>query len=187
MTNIKEKLPQKVTAKKKKPNLSWLPEKYKQKYESTDLLYSYCVELFSKLEAAKRDDIPETTMRIWFMEFIRLGWTKAMVAKRYDGLLRKPKYGAIDFSDWVNAVPVYGEDEFLSMVKVRIDQMIHKGKYLIEHKEEITAISEWEREAIEIAIAKEIEFEIMNEKLKRVDEYKEKRREELRSKKKRKA
>lgn len=117
------------------------------------------------------------------MEFIRLGWTKAMVAKRYDGLLKKPKYGAIDFSDWVNAVPVYGEDEFLAMVKTRIDQTIQRGKYLLLHYDKITDLTNEDREAIELALAKDIEFEVMNEKLKKIDDYKEKRREELRKKK----
>lgn len=158
MTNIEKNSPQKAIQ-RKKPKLNWLPEKYEHEYQATDLTYSYCVELFSKLEAAKRDNIPETTMRTWFIEFIRLGWTKAMVTKRYDGLLRKPKYGAIDFSDWVNAVPIYGEDEINLIVKRRIENLIWQGKHIINNIDNLDAtIIEQEREAIEVAVIKELEY-----------------------------
>lgn len=117
------------------------------------------------------------------MEFIRLGWTKAMVAKRYDGLLRKPKYGAIDFSDWVNAVPVYAEDEINFLVSQRMNSIIQKGEYLIKHKDKILSLTDEEKRIIEVTLARELEATAINEKLIAVDNYKEKRREELRKKK----
>ncbi len=183
LTSIKKNLPQKEKQ-KKKPKLDWLPGKYQDKYESTDLLYSYCIELFARLEAAKRDNIPETTMRTWFIEFIRMGWTQKMVAKRFNVLLRSPKYGAIDLSDWVNAVPVYGEDEVMRIVKDKINEIKQRGKYLLEHKEEFTVLTTEDIDAIEVALEKELSFALMNEKMKKIDEYKEKRRAELLNNKK---
>lgn len=178
LTSIKESLPQKAIS-KKKPKLDWLPEKYIAKYESTNLLYSFCVEVFSKVEANMREDIPETTMRSWFIEFIKAGWTKEMVIRRYDGLIRNKKYGTIDFSSWVNAVPVFGEDEVNVRVRAKIDSLIQRGKYLLENWTKATSLTTEDKEAAELALEQELSFAFKNEKLNKIDEYKEKRRAEI--------
>lgn len=171
-------MPQKAIS-KKKPKLDWLPEKYIAKYESTNLLYSFCVEVFSKVEANMREDIPETTMRSWFIEFIKAGWTKEMVIRRYDGLIRNKKYGTIDFSSWVNAVPVFGEDEVNVRVRAKIDSLIQRGKYLLENWTKATSLTTEDKEAAELALEQELSFAFKNEKLNKIDEYKEKRRAEI--------
>lgn len=131
-----------------------------------------------------REDIPETTMRDWFIEFIKAGWTKVMVQRRYEGLIRKPKYGAIDFSNWVNAVPVYAEDEINILVSQRMNAIIQKGEYLIKNKDKILSLSDEEKRIIEVTLARELEAIAINERLRAVDDYKEKRREQLRKNKK---
>jgi hypothetical protein len=170
---------------KKKPRLEWLPVQYEEKYYSTDLIYSFCVGLFGRLEAAKRDDIPEATMRQWFMEFIRAGWTKEMVKTRYDGVMRAKKFGAIDFSDWVNAVPVYADDEVRIMIGQKIDSIIQRGKYLLANKEKFLLLNDEDKQALDIALVKEVEFELRNEKLKIIDEYNDHRKKQLRETKER--
>jgi hypothetical protein len=161
-----------IEFKKKKRVISWLPIQFDNNYYSTDLEYSFCVELFGQLEAAKRDDIPETTMRQWFIEFIKAGWTKEMVKQRYEGVLRSPKYGAIDFHEWVTAVPVYSEDETRLIIKQKIDAIIQRGKYLLANKEKFMDLTDADKQAIDVALCKEVEFEIRNEKLDLIDEYK---------------
>jgi hypothetical protein len=185
--NSKQKNQTAVIKYKKKPLLEWLPERYKEKYESTDLLYSFCVEIFSKIESNMREDIPETTMRSWFIEFIKAGWTKVMVQSRYEGLIRKPKFGSIDFSNWVNAVPVYAEDEIMFLVGQRMNAIIQKGEYLIKNKDKILSLTDEEKRIIEVTLSRELEAIAINERLKAVDDYKDKRREELRNKNKSKA
>ncbi len=160
LINTKEKSEQKaIKIYHNKPKLSWLPKEYENLYQRTDLLYSKCLELFGKIEAVMRDDIPETTMRQWFIEFIKAGWTSEMVSRRYNALIRKPKYGSITFSDWVNAVPIYGEDEINLIVKRRIENLIWQGKHIINNIDNLDAtIIEQEREAIEVAVIKELEY-----------------------------
>ena len=180
LTNINESQKQKdIQIRKKKPILEWLPLHYEELYQSTDLEYSYCLKLFLQIEAAKRDDIPEATMRQWFLEFIRMKWTKEMVKNRYDALIRNPKYGAVDVSDWVNAVQTFAEDEVRVMVKQRIEKIIQRGKYLLANKDKFLTLTDEDKKAIDVGIAKEVEFELRNEKFRLIDEYRAGRKEEL--------
>ena len=87
-----------------KPELKWLPDYVRQEYIYTDLTYGFCLKLFAQLEAAKREKFPEMTMRIWFVEFIKLGWTKEIVQQKYDLIIRLKIYGVekLDIADWIN-------------------------------------------------------------------------------------
>lgn len=179
LTNLQENSkPKKLQVRKKV--LDWLPIQYEEYYQATDLVYKFCLKLFGQLEAAKRDNFPEVTMRQWFIEFIKAGWTKGMVLKRYEGVLRSEKYGAIDFNDWVKAVPVFAEDEMLIIVKQRIDAIIQRGKYLLSIIDKPIKLTEEEKQAVEVIITKDLEFELRNEKFRIIDEYRSTRKEELR-------
>jgi len=129
-----------------------------------------------------REDIPETTMRSWFIEFIKAGWTKQIVQRRYKGLIRKPKFGSIDFSNWVNAVPVYAEDEIMILVGQRMDAIIKKGEQLIKNKVKILSLTDEEKRIIEVTLSNELKAIMLNERLRAIDDYKDKRRERLRNK-----
>lgn len=136
---------------------NWLPIEFENQYNKTDLSFEFCLKLFAQLEAAKREKFPSETIRQWFIEFIKRGWTKKMVQDRYDALLSTKIYGIekLDFSDWVNSVQVYAIDEVNNMVKNRVDSMIAKGRFLKDKKIELT---DEEKTAVDLAVAKEIEL-----------------------------
>jgi len=97
------------------------------------------------------------TARMWFIEFVRRGWTKKMLSERYKALMATKIFGIekLEIADWINAVQVYAIDEVNLMIKQRIDNMIAKGNYLKDKKIELT---EEEKKAVDLAIAKEIEL-----------------------------
>lgn len=156
-----------------KAELSWLPLELENKYNSTDLDYEFCLKLFAQLQASKRDNIPAETMRQWFIEFIRKGWTKKIVQKRYDALLCSKMYGAITFDNWVNAVEVMSIDEVNRLVKDKIDELIAKGKYLKDKNYELI---EDEKKAVDLAVSKEIELKYNSGMYESIDTYRDERR-----------
>lgn len=156
----------------KKPKLEWLPLDCIKLYNQSDLLYSDCLKIFCELEATTRDSIPETTMRQWFIEFLKAGWTLEIIRNKYNALIRNKRYGSIDFASWVNAQPVYGYDEVNIIVKNKIDKMIRKGYYLLHNFDKLTELTEHDKRCLELAAVKELEFEMINEKLNKSDDYK---------------
>ncbi len=154
----------------------WLPIQFADNYEKTDLTYKFCLKIFGQLQAAKRENFPPETMRQWFIEFIKRGWNKAMVQKRYDALLGTKIFGVdkLDIADWVNAVSVYGEDEMNVLLDRRIENMINKGRMLKNQKIELT---ELEKKSIELALAKEIQLELNNQRYEAMENYKNELRE----------
>lgn len=153
----------------------WLPSELNESYNKTDIDYEFCVKLFFQLEASKRERIPTETARQWFIEFIRKGWTKKMLQARYDALLDTKIFGVdkLDFSDWVNAVPVRAMDEVNLMIKDRIESLIARGKYL---KDKNFELSEDDKKAIDLAVAKEIEFKYQSGMYEARETYQEERR-----------
>ena len=83
----------------------WLPDEYVELYYDKDLDYVFCLKQFSRIEATKREKIPATTMRSWFMEFVRLGWTKELVKTKTDILMSVKVYGVdkLEIADWIKA------------------------------------------------------------------------------------
>lgn len=149
----------------------WFPLQFQSEYDKTDLVYDpFCLKLFAQLEAVKREKFPVETMRQWFIEFVRRGWTKKMLQARYDALLATKIYGVekLDFADWVNAVPVMAMDEVNLLVKQRIEEMITKGRFLKNKKVELT---EEEKQYVELAISKEIEFRYTRDKFEAQETY----------------
>jgi hypothetical protein len=164
---------------KKKSLHEWFPtnSEWSKQFNETDLEYHpFCTGIFANLEAAKREKFPKETMRVWFIEFVKRGWTKKMLLKRYEALLAKPIFGKenLEFADWVNAVPVYAEDEMSSIVNRRVDAIIQKGQFLKDKKVKLTAE---DKQAIEAAIAMEIAFKYSNNRYELLDNYKALRKE----------
>lgn len=154
----------------------WIPKKYQGYYNDTDLEYHpFCTEMFAKLEAAKRDTFSKETMRVWFVEFIKRGWTKKMIAKRYNALLSKPIYGKdnIEFADWVNAVPVMAMDEIEGLVEQRINTIIQRGRFL---KDKEVELSEADKKAIDVAMMKEVEMKHKAGAYDKAESYQDERR-----------
>lgn len=145
LVNTQENLPQ-----LEKQALEWLPKELNSVYQSTDLDYGFCLKLFAQLEAAKRDKIPPETMRQWFIEMIRRGWTNKMVQERYDNVLGSKMYGATSFSDWINSVEVYGMDEIKLIIKQKIDSMIERGRMLNASLNRNPELSNDDKKAIDL-------------------------------------
>jgi len=141
--------------KEKQPE--WLPVQFANDWDKTDLTYPFCVKLFGNLEAMKREKLPRETARIWFIEFVRMGWTKKMLQARYDALRSTKIYGIekLEIADWINAVPVMAMDEVNLIVNRRIESMIARGRYL---KDKDVKLTEEEKRAVDLAVAKEIEI-----------------------------
>ena len=173
LTNISEKQ-QRNTLQKNKPRLDWLPVQFEEQYRETDLDYLFCLRLFGQLEAAKRDNIPEVTMRQWFLEFIRLGWTKSMVEKQYRALIKTPKYGAIDFSEWITSTEVFTRDETNLKVVQQISSMIQRGNFLKDKKVEL---NDEDKRCIDLWAAQDAELKYKREKAEAIEDRRNERRE----------
>ena len=111
-----------VKCNSEKKLLKFLPKELIDKYESSDLEYDYCVMHFGFIQAAKRDSIPQETMRIWFTEFIRLGWGKFKFDTQYEALMQTDIIGyAIRIDHWINATKNFTPE--YKPVEVREKQM----------------------------------------------------------------
>ena len=111
-----------VKCNSEKKLLKFLPKELIGKYQSSDLEYDYCVMHFGFIQAAKRDSIPQETMRIWFKEFIRLGWGKFKFDTQYEALMQTDIIGyAIKIDHWINATKNFTPE--YKPVEVREKQM----------------------------------------------------------------
>jgi hypothetical protein len=139
------------------------------------LTYDFCLKLFGQVEAIKRDKFSPETMRQWFIEFIRKGWTKKILQNRYDALIDTKIYGIekIDIADWVNAVPVFSQEEVGLMINKKIDTLIARGSFLKDKEIELT---EEDKQAIELAEAKAAEFRFNSGYYEKRQTYQEERR-----------
>jgi len=164
-----------------RPSPEWLPIELTGKYNETDLTYEFCLRLFGQLEAVKREKFPSETMRQWFIEFVRRGWTKLMLMERYKGLLSTKIYGIekLDIADWINAVEVFALDEVRLMVNRKIETLITRGRFLKDKEVELT---DEDKKAMELAAAKDAEFDFKNRYSEKLNDYREERRKQLSSK-----
>lgn len=154
---------------------TWFPVQYERKFHETDLTFEYCIKLYMNIEAGKREKIPQETGRIWFIEFVKRGWTKRMLQTRYEALISTKIFGVekLDFADWVNAVPVMGMDEVNLLVKQRIDAIIQRGKYL---KDKEVVLTEADKQAVDLVLAKEMELGYYNKKNEALETYQQERK-----------
>lgn len=154
----------------------WLPIEITEQYNQTDITYDFCIQLYGKLEAAKREKIPMETARQWFIEFVRRGWTKAMLIKRYDALLCTKIFGVdkLEISDWINAVETFSADELNIRIKLKIDSMIQRGNYLKEKKAELT---DEEKKCVDLWAAKDAELKYNREKAEAMEDRRNEKRE----------
>jgi len=164
----------------------WVPSELIGNWNDTDIDYRFCMDLFAKLEAAKRDNFPKETMRIWFIEFLKRGWNKRMVIERYEALLGTKIYGTekIDFADWVNAVPVYAQDEVNLMVERKINARIQKGMVFLNKIlpkinklfQPAIELSEEDKKNIAIAALEKVKSECEAERFRMIDDEIEKQK-----------
>lgn len=156
---------------------AWFPIEYQGNYNKTDLEYNpFCLKLFGQLEAAKRERFSPETMRQWFIEFVKRGWTKKMVMTRYNALLAKPIFGVekLEIADWINAVQVYAEDEVNLKIDNKINNMINRGKYLKSNPD--IELTEDDKKCLELELAQDLAFKQINNFFAKRESYKEERR-----------
>lgn len=153
----------------------WLPIEITEQYNQTDITYDFCIQLYGRLEAAKREKIPMETARQWFIEFVRRRWTKAMLIKRYDALLCTKIFGVdkLEISDWINAVETFSVDELNSRLKLKIDSMILRGNYLKDKNVELT---DEDKKCIDLWASQEAELQYKREKAEATESRKEERK-----------
>jgi hypothetical protein len=91
------------------------------------------------------------------MEFIRRGWTRKTVKERYEALISTKIFGIqkLEIADWINALPVFTQDEVNQMVQRRVDYLIQRGNFL---KDKDYILTEDDKKAIELAVANECEI-----------------------------
>ena len=96
------------------------------------------------MQAAKRDTIPLPTMKVWFTEFIKLGWTKYKFDIQYDALMASDILGyAIRIDHWINAQPdIQMNKEAYEMFKPLPEQRKKSGGGLQGLQEYIDSLDE---------------------------------------------
>lgn len=156
---------------------AWFPIQFQSEYNKTDLEYDpFCLKLFAQVEAVKREKLAPETMRQWFIEFIRRGWTKSILQKRYDALLSTKIFGIekLEIADWINSVEVYSIEEVQIMIKQRVEAMITKGNFLKDKKVELT---DEEKKCVDLWASQDAELKYKREKSEAMDNRRNVRRE----------
>ena len=83
----------------------WFPEDLTEDYQQSDFAYDYFLLRLDEMAAAKRDTIPIETRRVWFIEFVKRGWTKYIFDMQFDALMETEISGhAIRIDDWLRAM-----------------------------------------------------------------------------------
>lgn len=148
----------------------WLSKSLVQNYLETDLeFHPFCTYYFAKLEAAKRDNFPKETERVWFEEFIRRGWTKKVFVARYEALLSKQIYGKenIEISDWINAAEVFTRPEIEIITEKKIDFLIREGQRLTRY--DPATLNDKDKKYIALAAARKLKTELQTERNRLID------------------
>jgi len=100
-------------------------------YNRTDLSYTYVHIKCRELGALKMINIDPATIKAWYIEFIRLGWSKQLFDERFENLKRSKIFGSIDFYNWIaDGTSVYGEFEIQRLVSEKVNSLILKGRKL---------------------------------------------------------
>lgn len=105
-----------------------------EKYFYTDLTYSYFLKEILELQAIRRDNIPQETLRMWFREFIRLGWTSHKFKDSVEAVKRTKIYGAIDFTSFLESEKLLNNFEVEWSIKDRIKEEFEKLSKEAEQK-----------------------------------------------------
>ncbi|MGE5433058.1 MAG: hypothetical protein ACM3QX_18415 [Syntrophomonadaceae bacterium] len=119
-----------------------------QAYYRTDLSYMTYLQSMAKLEGLKRDQIPPITLELWYIEFLRLGWTAKKFEEQINKVAKGKKFGKIDLHDFMEGEAFYSETEYRMKLKEETERLIYKGKayfdlhqrgYALNHDELIAA------------------------------------------------
>ncbi|MEM4626448.1 MAG: hypothetical protein QXF70_03430 [Candidatus Bilamarchaeaceae archaeon] len=124
------------------------------------------MEAIAKLEAYKREQIPEATIEIWYKTLKALGYTKAKLDMAVGKIAMSKQYGVIKFDDFILTENISVELE----VQKRINDKIKKGKELLSPK-----VTKEDKEAIDLYIIETMKREAKRLYEEELQKYKEKR------------
>lgn len=126
-------------------------------YLRTDLTFEYFHLKISEVESAKRDNFPKETQKIWFIEAVERNWDKKTLDSRCRAVLSKTMFGAVQFSDLLDAAEVYTKDEIRNEVERVIENRIWGVRKFKEFKTELTPE---ELKSVHLMAYKELQLEM---------------------------
>ncbi len=156
-------------------------------YLKSDLEYALVLASVRVLAAYKMIDISKQTTELWYMEMLKMGWTKEQFLEKVEILKRADVFNRIDWYNWINTEMVYTRTEIEVMFNDRTNKMIQKGQRFLELYEKGYSLTDGEKEACKLAAAKAIEFEFSRYRAETIqemeDRYKATKRQEIARKK----
>lgn len=134
-------------------------------YESTDLRMGYAAIKIKELEPLKMVTISDLTIKAWFVEFIKNGWTKEIFDNRLEAVKRAKLFGGvIDYQMWIDSEIKYADFEVEILIRQRIQKYISRGHRIKRILEAGVQLSEEEKQYCELANTQELENNMLLEK-----------------------
>ena len=124
-------------------------------YDQTDLELYYVFDCCKSLKPLKGIDVNKQQVEFWYKEFIRMGWKKKDFDKQFEAIKRATLYNRIDLENWLKTEIMYNEIDLNREITRIINNKIQRGERLKNIKAELT---EEEKQEIDLAIAKQVEF-----------------------------
>ncbi len=76
------------------------------------------------LEAAKQETFSGETLRVWYNEMLRLGWSDDMFRERVFSVLRSTTFGKVKFDDFVNVEALYTKADVDRTLNQQVEKII---------------------------------------------------------------
>lgn len=124
-------------------------------YEQTDLELFYVFDCCKSLKPLKSIDVNEQQIEFFYKEFIRMGWKKKDFDKQFAAVKRATLYNRLDLDVWIKTEIMYNEIDFNVKLSEIINNKIQRGNFLKDKKVELT---DKEKTEIDLATAKQVEF-----------------------------
>jgi hypothetical protein len=90
------------------------------KYNASEICYNEFLVLMGKLGQFRRDEIPVETIKLWYIEIIRLGWTRDSLIKKINGMKNVKVYAKLDWTNFMEGEKLYTATEFEAEMKRRV-------------------------------------------------------------------
>jgi hypothetical protein len=161
----------------RKPIPNFLPEELINDFLNTDLTFEYFSLKIAQVETAKRDSIPPTTVRSWFIEAVNRSWDKRILDQRCRAVLSKKYFGAVQFDDLLEAEETYTYEEIRIEAERLINYRINEVKYF-EHMP--NALTEDQLKSVLLMAWREVQTEMRLNQSRLIDEAKENEKEKFR-------
>lgn len=154
---------------KQEPKPICINRDLQQYYDNTDLSMQYVFDKCKTLKPLKGIDVNTQQVEFWYVEFIKMGWTKKIFDKQFEAIKRAMLYNRIDLENWITTERMYNEYDLNRNLDNRINNLIQIGNFL---KGKTAELTEEEKTAIDLAEAKEIIFKYECEYFEKRDNWK---------------